>query len=292
MKRRPGPAPVKGGELEVEATYGPLSLREFDVTLDNFTGPFDLLLRLIANRQMDLTEVALAAVTEEFLGYIRRYPDLTSATDFLVVAATLLHMKAASLLPRESGEDDVADEDLEARDLLFARLLQYKALQDAGAALRQRWEQNSGTIPRVVPLQEPYASMLPELRWSITREKLAELAAGALAQRPRPDEAEHVGRPAASFEVELNYVAGELQRRRTASFAQLIADAASGAVVVTRFLAVLQLYRQGNLEYDQPAPMADLVVKWAEVGAFGSSGHSQDHGAQAGRTAGGEEGDG
>ncbi len=266
MERRLGPARAEGGELEVEATYGPLSLREFDVTLENFTGPFDLLLRLIANRQMDLTEVALAAVTEEFLGYIRRYPDLTSATDFLVVAATLLHMKAASLLPRDSGEDDLADEDLEARDLLFARLLQYKALQDAGNVLRKRWDQHSRAVPRVVPLQEPYASMLPELRWSITKEGLAELAAGALAQRPRPDEADHVGRPAASFEVELAYVSDQLQGMRNATFAELIADADSGAVVVTRFLAVLQLYRQGNLEYDQPEPMGDLVVKWVDAG--------------------------
>lgn len=252
--------------LEVEATYGPVSLREFDVTLTNFTGPFDLLLRLIASRQMDLTEVALAAVTDEFLGYIRRSPDLTSATDFLVVAATLLHMKAAALVPGAGDEDDLAEEDLEARDLLFARLLQYKALQEAAAALGRRWEEYSGTAPRLVPLQEPYASMLPELRWSLTKVELAQLAAEALTDRPRPDQAEHVGRPAASFEEELAFVARNLKERGNATFAQIIEGADSAAVVVTRFLAVLQLYRQGSLQFDQEGPMATLAVTWVETG--------------------------
>lgn len=255
--------------LEVEATYGPVSLREFDVTLTNFTGPFDLLLRLISSRQMDLTEVALAAVTEEFLGYIRRYPDLTSATDFLVVAATLLHMKAASLLPRMGDEDDLAEEDLEARDVLFARLLQYKALQEAAADLGRRWDASRGTAPRLVPLQEPYSSMLPELRWSLTRVELAELAAGALAERPRPDQAEHVGRPQASFEVEFSYVARRLEQMGQATFAQMIEEAQSGAVVVTRFLAVLQLYRQGSLKFEQAGPMEELAMTWVEVASDG-----------------------
>lgn len=259
-------APQDLPTLEVDATYGPVSLREFDVSLTNFTGPFDLLLRLIASRQMDLTEVALAAVTDEFLGYIRRYPDLTSATDFLVVAATLLHMKAASLLPRVGDEDELAEEDLEARDLLFARLLQYRALQEAAAVLAQRWEASSGTAPRLVPLQEPYASMLPELRWSLTKVELAQFAAEALAERPRPDQAEHVGRPAASFEEELGFVSRHLRERGSATFAQIIEGAPSPAVVVTRFLAVLQLYRQGSLQFEQESPMATLAVKWVETG--------------------------
>lgn len=147
--------------LETESTYGPPSLREFDVSLENFTGPFDLLLRLIARRQMDLTQIALAAVTDEFLAYIRKQPDLSSATDFLVVAATLLHMKAAALLPKNAVEDDILDEDLEARDLLFARLLQYRALQQAAEVLVKQWDKHAGTVPRSVPLQEPYASLLP-----------------------------------------------------------------------------------------------------------------------------------
>lgn len=251
--------------LEVDATYGPVSLREFDVTLVNFTGPFDLLLRLIASRQLDLTEVALAAVTDEFLTHMRTNPDLTSATDFLVVAATLLSMKAASLLPRLGDEDDFAEEDLEARDVLFARLLQYKALQEGAAALTRRWDVSSGTVPRLVPLQEPYASMLPQLRWSLTRSELAQLAGEALAERPRPDQAEHVARPAASFEKELGYVSRYLQINENVTFAKLIEGAPSPAVVVTRFLAVLQLYRQGSLQFEQAGPMETLGVKWVAL---------------------------
>jgi segregation and condensation protein A len=248
--------------LETESTYGPPSLREFDVSLENFTGPFDLLLRLIARRQMDLTQIALAAVTDEFLAYIRKQPDLSSATDFLVVAATLLHMKAAALLPKNAVEDDVLDEDLEARDLLFARLLQYRALQQAAEVLAKQWDKHAGTVARSVPLQEPYASRLPELRWTASPEFFASLAANALAEKPRPDEAQHVGRPAASFDEQLDIVRARLEEGSVASFADLVQDASNSAVVVTRFLALLQLYRQGNLAFHQDDPMATLRIEW------------------------------
>ncbi len=248
--------------LEDDTTYGPASLREFGVTLDNFTGPFDLLLRLIARRQMDLTEVALAAVTGEFLTYIRRDPDLSSATDFLVVAATLLNMKAAALLPQTGVDDGVLDEDLEARDLLFARLLQYRAIQQVSEVLQGWWSKNAGAVARAVPLQEPYASLLPELRWNATPEFFASLAANALSEKPRPDEAQHVALPAASFDEQLGIVSARLRRGISHTFAELVEDAANSAVVVTRFLALLQLYRQGNLEFHQDGPMETLRVEW------------------------------
>lgn len=253
--------------LGADSTYGPPSLREFDVSLDNFTGPFDLLLRLIARRQMDLTEIALAAVTDEFLAYIRKHPDLSSATDFLVVAATLLHMKAAALLPKSGAEDDVVDEDLEARDLLFARLLQYRALQQAAEVLAHRWKVHAGTVARSVPLQEPYASLLPELRWTASPEFFASLAANALAEKTRPDEAQHVGRPAASFDEQLRIVTTRLRDGGVESFADLVADASNSAVVVTRFLALLQLYRQGNLAFHQDDPMSTLRIEWVPTTA-------------------------
>lgn len=129
--------------VESEETFGPQTLRGFEVDLENFQGPFDLLLRLIARHDLDLTEVALAAVTDEFLQYLRQAPDLSSATDFLVVAATLLDMKAAALLPQMPGEEPSA-EDLEARDLLFARLLQYRAFKDAAAVLSELWLTSAG----------------------------------------------------------------------------------------------------------------------------------------------------
>ena len=256
-------APQDGGRdiaiLEAEADFGPASLRDFDVNLDNFTGPFDLLLRLIARREMDLTEVALAAVTEEFLGYVRREPDLGSATDFLVVAATLLQMKSAALLP-SAPVSEVLDEDLEARDLLFARLVQYRAFQRAAEGLATRWEENRGRIPRAAPLPEPYASLMPTLRWAITPEEFAHVASQALTPPPRPDLADHVARPQASFAQELQFVSKRLQQG-PATFGELVAGAANSAVIVTRFLVLLQLYREGRLEFHQSHPMGELAVE-------------------------------
>lgn len=244
-------------------TFGPQTLRGFEVDLENFQGPFDLLLRLIARHDLDLTEVALAAVTDEFLHYLRQSPDLSSATDFLVVAATLLDMKAAALLPQIPGEEPSA-EDLEARDLLFARLLQYRAFKDAADVLSDLWKQNAGGVPRAVPLEQPYASMLPELRWSTTPDQLALIASGALAGKPRPDLAEHVARITASLDEELKTIRDRLRRDGKATFTQLIEGADGPAVIVTRFLALLELYRRGRVSFDQPEPMGKLVITWRE----------------------------
>lgn len=253
-------------------TFGPPTLRGFEVDLDNFQGPFDLLLRLIARRDLDLTEVALAAVTDEFLQYLRAAPDLSSATDFLVVAATLLDMKAAALLPQLPGEEPSA-EDLEARDLLFSRLLQYRAFKQAAGVLKDLWRSNSGRTPRSVPLEQPFASMLPELRWTTTSEQLAALAGAALASKPRPDMAEHVARVAASLDEELKVVQDRLRAAGSATFAELVADASAPAVVVTRFLALLELYRRDRVSFDQPEPMGKLVVVWQEKRRRGGSGN-------------------
>ncbi|WRS29758.1 ScpA family protein [Actinomycetaceae bacterium MB13-C1-2] len=246
-----------------EETFGPQTLRGFEVDLDNFQGPFDLLLRLIARHDLDLTEVALAAVTDEFLQYLRGSPDLSSATDFLVVAATLLDMKAAALLPQIPGEEPSA-EDLEARDLLFARLLQYRAFKDAAAVLSELWRTSAGGVPRAVPLEQPYASMLPELRWSTTPEQLALIAEAALTSKPRPDLAEHVARISASLDEELKVVRDHLRREGSATFARLIEGATIPAIVVTRFLALLELYRRGRVSFDQPEPMGKLLITWRE----------------------------
>ncbi len=245
-----------------EGGFGPASLQEFDVRLDNFTGPFDLLLRLITRRKLDLTEVALAEVTEEFLAHAHHVKDLGAATDFLVVASALLHSKSAALLP--DGEDEgLLDEDLEIRDVLFARLLQYKAIAQAGELLQRRWADNSGSVARNVPLEPPYSSMLPDLRWNITPVDLAELAAMALMPKKRPDEADHVARPKASFSEEFSIVTVRLQVAKEATFTELIEGASSLAVVVTRFLVVLQLYRDGHATFSQDAPLGALHIRWA-----------------------------
>lgn len=250
-----------GGPLnEAEEPFGPPTLHGFRVSLENFQGPFDLLLRLIASKELDLTQVALAEVTDEFLAYIRRVPSLSSATDFLVVAATLLRMKAAALLPRMEGESEDLEEDLEAWEILFARLLQLRAFQTAGATLGRLWDEHAGTIPRVVPLPPPFNALLSPLRWEVSGQEIRDLAASALTEPVRPDLADHVGRLSVSFDEELSYVRGHLRREPETTFDELVAGAPT-AVVVARFLAVLQLYRDGVLSFEQTGRGAPLRIR-------------------------------
>ncbi len=239
----------------------PAELDAFQVELEVFQGPFDLLLQLIARRQLDITEIALAQVTDEFIAHMRRVPDLSTTTEFLVVAATLLEMKAAQLLP-QTERDPGVDEDLSARDLLFSRLLQYRAFKGAAETIRERLSQQRLAVPRSVPLEPQFAQLLPELVWQTTPEQLAALALGVLAEKPRPDQAQHVNRPGASLEEELAIVEKRLRRGREATFADLVQDAANVAVVVTRFLAVLELYRRGDVQFTQPQELGPLTIRW------------------------------
>lgn len=241
----------------------PAELDAFQVELEVFQGPFDLLLQLIARRQLDITEIALAQVTDEFIAHMRRVPDLSTTTEFLVVAATLLEMKAAQLLP-QTERDPGVDEDLSARDLLFSRLLQYRAFKGAAETIRERLSQQRLAVPRSVPLEPQFAQLLPELVWQTTPEQLAALALGALAEKPRPDQAQHVNRPGASLEEELAIVEKRLRRGREATFADLVQDAANVAVVVTRFLAVLELYRRGDVQFTQPQELGPLTIRWED----------------------------
>lgn len=245
-------------EKKVEGTFGPGTLKDFEVNLENFQGPFDLLLRLIANRRMDLTEVALAEVSDEFLQYLARFPSLASATDFLVVAATLLQMKSAALLPSH-GEEDFSDEDLEAWDLLFARLLQYQAFKEVATDFKTRWKQHAGAVPRVVPLESPFDTLLSPLQWEVTAEELAYLAAAHLTPVVRPDQAEHVAVHEVSFSAELNLVREQIERNQEVTFAQLTVGA-SRPQIVARFLALLQLYRRRQIYFEQDQPMGALLI--------------------------------
>ncbi len=250
---------------ETSETFGPATLRSFDVEVEGFEGPFDLLLRLIAKRDLDVTAVSLAQVTEEFLEHIRTSPDLSAATDFLVVAATLLDMKTAALLPQIATEE-TQDQDLEARDLLFARLLQYRAFKDASAHLAKQYAANAGAAGRAVPLETQFAKLLPKLTWSTSKEELAVIAAQALMTAPRPDLADHVARPAVSMERETYLVHQLLLENGHATFRQLIAGATSLEVVVSRFLVILELYRRGQVSFDQRKPMGELVVTLTQKG--------------------------
>jgi segregation and condensation protein A len=238
----------------------------FTVRLDNFEGPFDLLLGLIAKHRLDITELALSKVTDEFLSHIRAMGpdwDLDQVTEFLVVAATLLDLKAARLLPAAEVEDEEDLALLEARDLLFARLLQYRAYKRVAAVFEQRWAEEGRRRPRTVGLEPHHAELLPEVVIHVGLERFAELAARAMAPKPKPVVyVDHIHTPPVSVREQAQLVADYLAVHGSAVFAELVADAESELVVVARFLALLELYRERALAFDQPEPLGSLTVRW------------------------------
>ncbi|WP_102157773.1 segregation and condensation protein A [Zhihengliuella halotolerans] len=269
-----------------EQTGGPAEQSAgFAVSLEHFSGPFEVLLNLIGKRQLDITEIALAAVTDEFIAYIRElrgrvgHQALDETTQFLVVAATLLDLKAARLLPsgEVESEEDIAL--LEARDLLFARLLQYKAFKAVAAELRERFDAEGGRFPRQVGLEPQFAALLPELLWKTSVEDFAAIAEKALAPRPVPATEvglEHLHAPAVSVREQAAIIADRLQAEGRLSFSELARDADSTLVVVARFLALLEMYRDKVVDFDQADPLGDLGVAWSEAGADWSAEQLQE----------------
>lgn len=245
---------------------------QFSVQLENFAGPFDLLLQLISKHQLDITEVALAQVTDEFIAHVKLLDEEDSGTgkyldqvsSFLVVAATLLDLKAARLLPRGEVEDSEDLALLEARDLLFARLLQYRAYKQVAAAFGEQMATAGRRVARSAALEEQFVGLLPELVWSLTPHRLAELAAKALAPRPGPPEVglEHLHNPAVSVTEQAGIIVGRLRRTRSLTFADLVSGADSTGVVVARFLALLELFRQQVLHFDQAESLGTLSIRW------------------------------
>ncbi|MFB7618994.1 segregation and condensation protein A [Kitasatospora sp. NPDC056181] len=238
----------------------------FRVRLANFEGPFDLLLSLIAKHRMDVTEVALATVTDEFMAHIRAMGpdwDLDAATEFLVVAATLLDLKAARLLPAAEVEDEEDLALLEARDLLFARLLQYRAYKRAAALFGERWAAELLRRPRTVGLEPEHAQLLPEVVIGIGAERFAQLAAKAMAPKPAPVVyVDHIHTPPVSVREQAGLVVELLTELGEASFQELVEDAPDTLVVVARFLALLELYRERVLAFDQAEALGELLVRW------------------------------
>src|SRR5690625_615156 len=215
---------------------------------------------------MDVTEVALAVVTDDFIDYIRGQQqwDLSQASEFLVIAATLLDLKAARLLPQGSA-DEVEDlELLEARDLLFARLLQYRAFKQVAAHLQEQWFQVGRSHPRNVGLEPHLASLLPDLIVPITPEQFAALAAATLAPKAAPEgvDLSHLHNPVVSVREQAAVIVQRLRRQRSLTFRALASDAPALNVVVARFLALLELYREGAVAFDQVAALAELTVRW------------------------------
>jgi segregation and condensation protein A len=237
----------------------------FRVRLDNFEGPFDLLLSLITRRQLDVTEVALSQVTDEFIAHLGTTGewDLGQATEFLVVAATLLDLKAARLLPSADVEDEEDLALLEARDLLFARLLQYRAYKLAAAYLGELDRAQARRHGRSIELEPQFAQLLPEVLIGISAERFAALAAGALRPKPAPVVmTDHVHMQRVSVREHMAVVRERVRRQGAATFRALVAECTSTLEVVARFLGLLELYRDGVIAFDQAAALAELRVRW------------------------------
>jgi segregation and condensation protein A len=238
----------------------------FSVSLSNFNGPFDLLLSLISKHEMDITEVSLSRVTDEFISYLRGVnsdEELDQASEFLVVAATLLDLKVAGLLPQGELVDaeDVAL--LEARDLLFARLLQYRAFKESAQWFSSQLDSESTRHFRSVRLEEKYRRQTPELVWTLTVEDFAALAALAFTPRELPTVGlDHLHAPLVSIREQAAIVVALLRGGQSMTFRQLIAGADQRGVIIARFLAVLELYRSDSISYDQLEPLGELTLHW------------------------------
>ncbi|MGW1975235.1 segregation and condensation protein A [Streptomyces sp. NPDC001889] len=266
------PLPEDAPASEAPGTGGapPDRDRRFTVRLANFEGPFDLLLQLISRHKLDVTEVALSRVTDEFMTHIRAMGgdgDLDQTTEFLVVAATLLDLKAARLLPVARIEDEADLALLEARDLLFARLLQYRAYKRIAEILGERLVTEGRRHPRTVGLEPRHAELLPEVVISIGPEGFARLAAKALMPKPPPEiRVDHIHAPLVSVREQAGIVVALLRERGSAVFAELVAGAGDTLTVVARFLALLELYRDRAVALDQPDPLGELLVTWTGGG--------------------------
>ncbi|MEU5346220.1 segregation/condensation protein A [Streptomyces sp. NPDC020766] len=238
----------------------------FKVRLANFEGPFDLLLQLISKHKMDVTEVALSKVTDEFMVHIRAMGpdwDLDQTTEFLVVAATLLDLKAARLLPSAEVEDEADLALLEARDLLFARLLQYRAYKQIAEIFNRRLDEEARRYPRTVGLEAHHAELLPEVVISIGAEGFARLAVKAMQPKPKPQVyVDHIHAPLVSVQEQAAIVVARLRELGEASFRSLVEDTDDTLTVVARFLALLELYREKAVSLDQEEALGDLMVRW------------------------------
>jgi segregation and condensation protein A len=256
-----GEASLDEAEAEVAETT-----RGFSVSLSNFNGPFDLLLSLISKHEMDITEVSLSRVTDEFISYLRGVDtasELDQASEFLVVAATLLDLKVAGLLPQGELVDaeDVAL--LEARDLLFARLLQYRAFKEASQWFAERFEGELSRRYRAVRLEEKYRAQTPELVWTVSLDDFAAIATLAFTPREIPTVGlDHLHAPLVSIREQAAHIVAMLRHGEPLSFRQLIVGAEAKGVIIARFLAVLELYRHASISFEQIEPLGELIVRW------------------------------
>ena len=252
-------APVSQGQV-AEHSGG------FSLSLGNFDGPFDLLLSLISKHELDITEISLSKVTDEFISYLKTLDDheeLEQASEFLVVAATLLDLKIAGLLPKGElvNPEDVAM--LEARDLLFARLLQYRAFKDISAWFNEAFALESTRSARDVRVEDRFREQKPELVWKMSLEEFAKLAEDVLTPKAIPGVGfTHLHAPRVSIREQAAEVVAMLRGRTSITFREVISSVRDRAIVVARFLAVLELYRLAAITFEQDSPLGDLNITW------------------------------
>lgn len=265
---------AEGSSAEAEISTEESATSGFRVNLEVYSGPFDALLGMIANNRLELTEVSLSSITEEFLTYVRGLDftkNMDEASAFLDIASILVEAKSVAILP--GGEDSQHDEQslevLRERDLLFARLLQYRAYKQAAGDFRARIAANAGRFPHPAAMDEGIAAMLPELVWTLTPLELARLAAQVIANAPASEVSIHqlhvplVDLRAQSLVVRDRLIAAlESKGDQSISFSELTRDCTSRIEVVARFMAVLVFFKQGVLQYQQDGPFAELHLRW------------------------------
>jgi len=255
-------APPRADTPEAETAPGD----RFRVSLANFDGPFDLLLTLISKHELDITEVSLSKVTDEFISYLKGLDDdadLDQASEFLVVAATLLDMKVAGLLPQGELVDAESVALLEARDLLFARLLQYRAFKEVSAWFARCLDREGKRHTRAVRLDEKHRRAVPELVWTLSPDDFAAIAMLAFAPKEIPHVGlDHLHAPLVSIREQAAIVVTLLRDAGQLNFRELVAGVAQTGVVVARFIAVLELYRHAALSFEQLEPLGELTLRW------------------------------
>lgn len=246
----------------------------FEVRLENFEGPFDLLLQLISKHRLDVTEVALSQVTDDFIAHIKTMGenfDLDVATEFLVVAATLLDLKAARLLPSGEVDDEGDLALLEARDILFARLLQYRAYKEVAAIFQAKIAAETLRFPRAVALEAAFSGLLPEVLIGLGPDRFAALAQRIFTPKVMPTvSVDHIHSPLVSVKEQADLLVDRLRRIRSTTFRALASDAPDTMTVVARFLAILELFKAGVIHFEQVSALGELNVQWVgtDSGSF------------------------
>jgi segregation and condensation protein A len=240
----------------------------FSVHLVNFEGPFDLLLQLISKHKLDITEIALSQVTDDFIAHIKALGsdwDLDQTSEFLLIASTLLDLKAARLLPKGDVEDAEDLALLEARDLLFARLLQYRAFKQIAGLIQNRMAEEGRRFPRAVGVEPRFAELLPEVLIGVSPAEFAALAAAAMAPKvdvPEGVSLAHLHAPRVTVREQAVLIVDRLRRQRSTTFRSLVADSPDTVTTVCRFLALLELFREAAVTFDQVTPLGELTIRW------------------------------